>query len=198
MADQFGILGQLLPADTNEATLYTVPAITSTTVGAVVTAPKSVVVITQTLVTSLVISNRSSSDVTYRIRLKEGASFTQSCTTVQSDATVTVAGGATTSAIPVGAQMSGTGVPTGASVLSKTDQTTFEMTAVGDGSGTQTNALTFYADHDKEFLAYDVTIPNNRTQVLSLGLTLTAGNLIKVRTGTASQLAFTAMGIEVT
>mgnify|MGYP001174599850 CR=1 FL=1 len=198
MADQFGILGQAFPANTSEATLYTVPAITSTTVGGVLTAPRSVVVITQAVVTSLIISNRSSSDVTYQIRLKEGASFTQSCTTVATDATVTVEGGATTSAIPVGAQMSGTGVPTGASVLSKTDQTKFEMTAVGDGIGSQTSGLTFYADHDKEFLAYDVTIPNNKTHVLSMGLTLAAGNLLKVQTGTASKLAFTAMGIEVT
>ena len=53
-------------------------------------------------------------------------------------------------------------------------------------------------DDDKEMLFYDTAIATKATQVLSLGLVLESGNVIKVRPSVASKLAFTIMGIEVT
>lgn len=56
-------------------------------------------------------------------------------------------------------------------------------------------------DNDKEFLFYDTAIGPNKTQILSLGLTLGASNQIKVSNSGSTpwiNMSFTAMGIEVT
>jgi hypothetical protein len=53
-------------------------------------------------------------------------------------------------------------------------------------------------DNDKEMLFYTTSIPAAKTHVLSLGLGLSAGNLIKVKISVASKMSFTVMGIEVT
>jgi hypothetical protein len=54
------------------------------------------------------------------------------------------------------------------------------------------------ADNDKEMLFYTTSIPTAKTHVLSLGLGLSAGNLLKVKISVASKMAFTIMGTEVT
>ena len=53
-------------------------------------------------------------------------------------------------------------------------------------------------DNDKEIIFKDTSLTNGKSHVLSLGLGLSAGNLLKVKTSVASKLAFTIMGIEVT
>ena len=55
-----------------------------------------------------------------------------------------------------------------------------------------------YADNDKEWLFKTTAITNANTQILSLGLGLSGGNLIKVQSSLADKLSFTIMGIEVT
>jgi|2_EtaG_2_1085320.scaffolds.fasta_scaffold28330_3 hypothetical protein len=54
------------------------------------------------------------------------------------------------------------------------------------------------ADVNQEYLFKSVATTANSTRILSLGLTLSAGNQIKVKTSIADEIAFTAMGIEVT
>jgi len=50
----------------------------------------------------------------------------------------------------------------------------------------------------KQFLFYGTSVGPNRTQILSLALTLSPGDEIRVGTSVADKLSFTAMGIEVT
>ncbi len=59
-------------------------------------------------------------------------------------------------------------------------------------------AATGDGDNDKEMLFKDTSLTNGKSHVLSLGMGLSAGNLLKVKTSVASKLAFTIMGIEVT
>jgi hypothetical protein len=50
---------------------------------------------------------------------------------------------------------------------------------------------------NKQYLAYDVTVGANDTTTLTLGITLDAGDVIKVYASTAN-LAFNAFGSEIT
>jgi hypothetical protein len=102
------ILGQSLPTDTNEATLYTVPS------GQ------------EAVLSSLTVCNKSTNAAKFRVRVKVG------------------------------------------------------------GAG----------DDDKEWVYYDLEIQGNDTFVATVGITLAATDLIKVRTDTASALAFQAYGDE--
>jgi len=51
---------------------------------------------------------------------------------------------------------------------------------------------------DKQFLFHKTDVGPNKTQILSVALTLSPGDKISVGTETGSLLSFTAMGIEVT
>ena len=51
---------------------------------------------------------------------------------------------------------------------------------------------------DKQFLFYGTSVGPNRTQILSLALTLSPGDEISVGASLINKLSFTAMGIEVT
>tara|TARA_R110002167_G_scaffold217470_1_gene422260 strand:- start:327 stop:737 length:411 start_codon:yes stop_codon:yes gene_type:complete len=53
-------------------------------------------------------------------------------------------------------------------------------------------------DNDKEMIFKTVSLANGKSHVLSLGMGLSSGNLIKVKSSVASKLSFTLMGIEVT
>lgn len=66
-----------------------------------------------------------------------------------------------------------------------------EAAAGSGGGGT-------FPDDDKEMLFYTTSVPAAKTHVLSLGLGLSAGNLLKVKISVASKMSFTVMGIEVT
>ena len=193
MADRFRILSQTLPSDTNETTAYSVPVSSDTVVGSVTVAPRSVFLISQVVVTSVIVCNLDSSAHTFRLRLKSGAESTASCTTVSGDATVTTA---STAGLYYGLPVSGTGVTAGSTIAAINSSTSFELSANATATGSPT--LTFAADNNKEFLFYDTSVAANATQVLALGLVLEAGNLIKVRSSDANDLAFTIMGIEVT
>ena len=136
MADNYKILAQILPADTNENTAYTVPSAAATTVQSttsspftVQVAPKAVSDQTYAIISSVIICNLHSGAVTYDMRLKESSSA---------------------------------------------------------------------GDNDKEMLFKTISLSNGKSHVLSLGMGLSAGNLIKVKSSVASKLAFTFMGIEVT
>ena len=52
--------------------------------------------------------------------------------------------------------------------------------------------------NDKQFLFYGTSVGPNRTQILSVALTLSPGDEISVGASLADKLSFTAMGIEVT
>jgi hypothetical protein len=136
VADNYKILAQILPSDTNENTAYTVPVAAATTVASttsspftVQVAPKSLSPKTYSIISSIIICNLHSGAVTYDIRLKVAASV---------------------------------------------------------------------GDNDKEMLFKTVSLSNGKTHILSPGMGLSAGNLIKVKSSVASKLAFTFMGIEVT
>ena len=51
---------------------------------------------------------------------------------------------------------------------------------------------------EKQFLFHNTDVGPNKTQILSVALTLSPGDKISVGTETGSKLSFTAMGIEVT
>ena len=51
---------------------------------------------------------------------------------------------------------------------------------------------------NSEYLFKSMPIAASETKILSLGLTLGAGNIIKVKSSSADALSYTAMGIEVT
>lgn len=51
---------------------------------------------------------------------------------------------------------------------------------------------------NSHYLAYDVTIPANDSTALTLGITLTSGNVIVTYASAASSLTFTAFGSELT
>mgnify|MGYP001258693983 CR=1 FL=1 len=51
---------------------------------------------------------------------------------------------------------------------------------------------------NKQFLFHNTDVGPNKTQILSVALTLSPGDKISVGTETGSKLSFTAMGIEVT
>lgn len=80
--------------------------------------------------------------------------FTYRATTTSSDATVTVA--STTVLVP-GMGVSGTGIPGGATVLSITDKTTFELSANATATGTNTLVFT-PASNDQDFVSQSLTI----------------------------------------
>ncbi len=109
MATEYKILGQSAPADTNDANLYTVPAGT------------------QTVVSTISVTNDTGSSATFRIYLRKN--------------------GAAAGAV---------------------------------------NALYF-----------DTPLAANSTLLATAGITLGAGDIITVRTGTANALGFQAFGSEV-
>lgn len=49
---------------------------------------------------------------------------------------------------------------------------------------------------DSHYIAYDVTIPANDSTALTLGVTLTSGNVIVTYASAASSLTFSAFGSE--
>ena len=49
---------------------------------------------------------------------------------------------------------------------------------------------------DSHYIAYDVTIPANDSTALTLGVTLSSGNVIVTYASAASSLTFTAFGSE--
>jgi hypothetical protein len=59
-------------------------------------------------------------------------------------------------------------------------------------------AGTAVANDDKEMLFKDKSLATASTDVLSLGLGLSGGNQLIVKTSVASKLAFTIMGVEIT
>lgn len=46
-------------------------------------------------------------------------------------------------------------------------------------------------------IVYDVTVPGNGIQALTLGITLAATDILTIRSGTANALTFTAFGSEI-
>ena len=201
MADNFKILGQADPGGA-EVVLYTVPEIAATSVGnaAIITSAKASSVRTKTVVSSIIVCNRHTASVTYTIRLKEGATFiVEECSTAAPSSTLVTLtkAGTDTSSIPVGAVISGTGITAGSVVSSIASSTTFNMDQSSASAQADTD-ISFRVDSDMEYLFYQVPLLPKKTHILSLGLTLDAGNLIEVTSGTANKLSFTAMGIEVT
>lgn len=200
MADAFKILGQADPAG-SAVVLYTVPAIAETSVGnaAIQTSAKAASARTKTVVSSIIVCNRHTASVTYTIRLKRGASFALSCTTQSGgDIRKVIVAGSTndTSLVPVGSVLTGSTIVDGSVVTSIESSSVFVIDQ--DASSAATADLTFIANSNMEYLFYQVPLPPNKTHILSLGLTLDAGNLIEVTSGTSNKLSFTAMGIEVT
>lgn len=66
------------------------------------------------------------------------------------------------------------------------------------GKADSSPAGTVVANNDKEMLFKDKSLATASTDVLSLGLGLSGGNQIIVKTSVASKLAFTIMGVEIT
>ena len=200
MADNFKILGQADPGG-SEVVLYTVPEIAATSVGnaAIITSAKASSVRTKTVVSSIIVCNRHTASVTYTIRLKKAASFDLSCTTQSGgDIRKVIVAGSTndTSLVPVGSVLTGSTITDGSVVTSIESTSVFIIDQ--DATSAATADLTINADSNMEFLFYQVPLLPKKTHILSLGLTLDAGNLIEVTSGTANKLSFTAMGIEVT
>lgn len=136
MPQDYKILAQIMPDDTNEHTAYTVPSASATTVTSttsspfsVAVAPKSVSSNTHAIVSSVVVCNLHSGSETYDIRLKSASGVT---------------------------------------------------------------------DNNKEKLFHNTAIATGKTHVLSLGMGISAGNLLKVKSSTADHISFTIMGVEVT
>jgi len=73
------------------------------------------------------------------LRANYGTTSTQQVTTADTDATVTVP---STASLRAGMAISGTGIPGGATILSITDGTTFELSANATASGTVTGTFT--------------------------------------------------------
>lgn len=200
MADNFKILGQADPGG-SEVVLYTVPEIAATSVGnaAIITSAKASSVRTKTVVSSIIVCNRHTASVTYTIRLKKAASFDLSCTTQSGgDIRKVIVAGSTndTSLVPVGSVLTGSTITDGSVVTSIESTSVFIIDQ--DATSAATADLTINADSNMEFLFYQVPLLPKKTHILSLGLTLDAGNLIEVTSGDPNKLSFTAMGIEVT
>jgi hypothetical protein len=153
LPDRYKILSQILPSDTNEALAYTVPYPVSTTVESqtsptfvVTVANKSLFNVTQTIISSIIICNQHSGDVSYDIRLKTDAASLPNAS----------------------------------------------------GSSTSSPAGTAIANNDKEMLFKSNVVPTANTDILSLGLGLSGGNQIWIKSSVASKLSFTIMGVEIT
>jgi len=54
------------------------------------------------------------------------------------------------------------------------------------------------ADDLKQYIYYDISIPGKDSFVATLGISLSATDLIRVKTDTADALAFTVTGVEIT
>ena len=76
----------------------------------------------------------------------------------------------------------------------KTDASTLPNASGSSGS---TPAGAAVADNDKEMLFKAKSLATASTDILSLGLGLSGGNQIIVKTSVASKLAFTVMGVEI-
>ena len=204
MADQFKILAQVLPSTTNETPAYIVPTAVKEDVGDVEVVPRALFSISQVLVTSIIVCNVTDAADKFSVRLKGGTTFSATCATTGTDSEKTVTT-ADTSRITSGLIISD-GVLNDAVIAdgtlvdgAPTSDTQFEMT-INAVTADPTAVLYFMtnADNSKEYLFFETAIAANSTQVLSLGLVLESGNMIEVKSDTASRLAFTIMGIEVT
>mgnify|MGYP003135569922 CR=1 FL=1 len=77
----------------------------------------------------------------------------------------------------------------------KTDAASLPNASGASGSSPAGVAV---ANNDKEMLFKDKSLATASTDVLSLGLGLSGGNQLIVKTSVASKLAFTIMGVEIT
>lgn len=91
MAYNYKILGQVEPADTNDANLYTVPAATTA------------------IVSNIAVVNTTASDATYRIYVREAGAGASTANALAYDVTATAK---TTTAISMGVTLSATDVIT--------------------------------------------------------------------------------------
>ena len=201
MADQFKILAQVLPATTNDTWAYIVPTAVKEDVGDVEVVPRALFSISQVLVTSIIVCNLTTSADKFSVRLKGGTTFTETGTTYTgSDKTVdnTDTSRITSGLLISDGPLNNAVIAAGTLVDTITSTTEFEMTINAVTAGTQVLYFMSNVDNDKEYLFYDTAIAANATQVLSLGLVLSSGNVIEVKSNTAPTLAFTIMGIEVT
>lgn len=57
-------------------------------------------------------------------------------------------------------------------------------------------AISGAADDPKQYVYYDIPLMNNDTFIATIGMTLTAGDIIRVRTDTAN-VSFSLFGVEV-
>ena len=201
MADQFKILAQVLPATTNDTWAYIVPTAVKEDVGDVEVVPRALFSISQVLVTSIIVCNLTDAADKFSVRLKGGTTFTETGTTYTgSDKTVdnTDTSRITSGLLISDGPLNNAVIAAGTLVDTITSTTEFEMTINAVTAGTQVLYFMSNVDNDKEYLFYDTAIAANATQVLSLGLVLSSGNVIEVKSDTADTLAFTIMGIEVT
>ena len=200
MADQFKILAQVLPATTNDTWAYIVPTAVKEDVGDVEVVPRALFSISQVLVTSIIVCNLTDAADKFSVRLKGGTTFTETGTTtsgktVEDTDTSRITDGLLISDGPLNNAV----ITAGTLVdVARTSTTEFEMDKVAAGVGTQVLYFMSNVDNNKEYLFYDTAIAANATQVLSLGLVLSSGNVIEVKSNTAPTLSFTIMGIEVT
>lgn len=202
MADQFKILAQVYPANTNETPAYIVPTAVKVDVGDVEVVPRSLFSIAQVLVTSIIVCNVTGSADKFRIRLKGGTTFSATCdvTSGVKPVDTTDTSRITSGLIISDGVLNDTVIADGTLVDgAPTSDTRFAMDT--NAVSTNASAVLYFmtnADDNKEYLFYDTAIAANATQVLSLGLVLSSGNMIEVKSDTAPTLAFTIMGIEVT
>lgn len=70
--------------------------------------------------------------------------------------------------------------------VTSTDATCRIFARIGGATAGTSNAI-----------VYDVTVPGNGIQAFTLGITITATDVITVRSGTANALCFTAFGTEI-
>ena len=200
MADQFKILAQVLPATTNDTWAYIVPTAVKEDVGDVEVVPRALFSISQVLVTSIIVCNLTTSADKFSVRLKGGTTFTETGTTTSGKTVEDTDTSRITDGLLISDGPLNNAVITAGTLVdgAPTSTTEFEMDKVAAGVGTQVLYFMSNVDNNKEYLFYDTAIAANATQVLSLGLVLSSGNVIEVKSNTAPTLAFTIMGIEVT
>ena len=200
MADQFKILAQVLPATTNDTWAYIVPTAVKEDVGDVEVVPRALFSISQVLVTSIIVCNLTTSADKFSVRLKGGTTFTETGTTTSGKTVEDTDTSRITDGLLISDGPLNNAVITAGTLVdgAPTSTTEFEMDKVAAGVGTQVLYFMSNVDNNKEYLFYDTAIAANATQVLSLGLVLSSGNVIEVKSNTAPTLSFTIMGIEVT